>query len=295
MSLSPSLSALRFLLFGRSSLGSHPPQTTLRLTLNFCSPLGLSPLSPSLSGPHFSGGTSPSLLALNAVSMLRPQRHPSGPGLSLEFRTCCHVPPWCPLWVARWSSAAHPFLAGAPDLSTKSVLLSVFLLSVNSSNGPGNRVGEKRCEFLSSPPSLPPPRTSCPQPPAAPSLPDSCPDWSPSLWPCPTAPSLPTAGASRQQGQESSQRDLLTGQILFLILPLGKTPHWPLSPLSHCPRVLVMTAKGPVTLASPLRAHPLRPCWPAPCALDSLPHCCLMPAPILFPWPRMLFPPEAPP
>lgn len=249
-----------------------------------CSPLGLSLLSPSLSGPHFSGGTSPSLLALNAVSMLRPQRHPSGPGLSLEFWTCHHVPPWCPLWVARWSPAAHPFLACAPDLSTKSVL-SVFLLSVNSSNGPGN--GEKRCEFLSSPPSLPPPRTSCPRPPAAPSLPAL--SGLPASGLAPRHPpfpcrSLSSTGPGKQPKGSPYKSDPVSDPSSGQSSPLAPQST------SHCPGVLVVTAEGPLTLPSAPRAHPPRPCWPAPCALAALPHCRLMPAPILFPWPRVLFP-----
>lgn len=130
----------------------------------------------------------------------------------------------------------------------------------------------------------PAPTYQPPSAPCSPLPPDSCADRSPSLWPCPTASSLPTAGASRQQGQESSQRDLLTSQILFLILPLGKTPHWPLSPLSHCPRVLVVTAEGPVTLPSPstsssaqaLPAHALRPGLTA----ALLPHACTHSVPL---------------
>lgn len=89
--------------------------------MNFCSPLGLSPLSPSLSGPCFSGRTSPGLLALNAVSMLRPAKAllwpwavPEIPDLS---STCLlGVPSGMPTDHLHPTCSSHELLTCPPNL-----------------------------------------------------------------------------------------------------------------------------------------------------------------------------------
>lgn len=246
--------------------------------MNFCSPLGLSPLSPSLSGPCFSGGTSPGLLALNAVSMLRPAKALlwpwAVPGIPDLSSTCLlGVPSGMPTDRLQPTCSSHELLACPPSLFFWSFFHQWVLPMAQETELERSAVNSSLLFRLSGPhvpaalsPLKPPP---C-QIPALTGLSAS--------GPAPPVPSLSTAEASRQQGQERSQRVLLTSQILFLILPLSETPHWPAQSTQPLPEGPCYDSRGSCdpshSPASSSAQAMLTRALHAGCTTTLLPHAC---------------------